>query len=323
MKNDSETGIFEELTPTSIENGVAGLGMSKMTSEDMKKEDNTYENVKKVEIEERTAEDKQQEKGAEGDVSKKVLEEESEHDRKGNASKQKKGSKNSQKYKITSFETNANLPFNIAPQCKTIGDGVGVQNVHKDAVPNIAMAGEGTTYQLNSLEGAKENNGISVIIDNEEEEDDNKGKQKETERLKDDKTKTKNLDMNISAGKKEKEGKNQPVLSTLAVPSTKHGHDSRGKELPIFESPGITEVKITVEQEEESCNNDKNGDREISSKDLFCFAWQIAQGMVSKLCNEGDSCDKHNENLCVNISFPHFTPTLSHIRFLCCPPCSC
>ena len=255
-----------------------------MASEDVNGEDSTDENVKEGKVEERNAEDEKQ--GKEGAVNKESLVEQSEDDGKRNAPKQKKETGNFGDDKITSFEIKANRPLNIVTQCSTIRDRKGMQNVHKDAVPNIVTASEGTTHQFRSLEGAEENNGMKVTIDKKEKEDDEKGKQKEIERLEDDKAKTKNLDVKVSAGKKEKEGKKQPVMSTLAVPSTKRGHDLGQKELPISEPLGSTEVKITIEQEEERCDNDEDDDRDISSNDLLCFAWQIAQGMVSKLCNE-------------------------------------
>ena len=283
MKNNVrfDRGICEELTLPSTENRDADLGRSKMTSEDINKEDNTEESIKKVKMKERNAEGKKQRKEeVEGDVKKDDLPKQSEDDGKRNTSKQKKEIENSRDDKITSYETNV-------PQCLTIGDGEGMQEVHKDAVPHIVTAGEGATHQFSSLEKAEENDGMNdVTINNEEKEDDEKGKQKEIERLKDDKAEAKNLHVNISTGKKEKEGKSQPVMSTLAVPSTKHGHDSREKKLLISEPLGSTEVKITIEQEEQKCDNNEDDDRDISSNDLLCFAWQIAQGMVSKLCNE-------------------------------------
>ena len=277
MKNNINTGIFGELTPSSVENLVADLGSSKMTSDD--EEDNTDENVKEEKVEKRNTEDEKQGKeGTEGVVNKEGLAEQSEDDGKKNASKQKKEIENFGDDKIIGFKINANRPLIIVPQCSSVGDGEGMRNVHKDAVPNIVTADEGTTHQFRSLEGEEENNGMNVTVDNEEKEDDEEGKRKEIEGLKDNKAKTKTLDVCIS-------GKRQPDMSALAVPDTKRGHDPKEKELSISEPLGSTEVKITIEQEEERGDNNEDDDRDISSNDLLCFAWQIAQGMVSKLCS--------------------------------------
>ena len=326
MKNNVDTGIFEELTHPSIENLAADIESSKMTSEDINKENNTYENVEKVKMVERIADDKRQEKEeAKGDVNKEGLAEQSEDDGKRNAFKQTKETDNSRDDKIKSFDSNANRPHNIVSQYSTIGDDKGMQEVNKDAVPNIVTGGECTTHQFSSLEVAEKSIEMNTTVDNtEEKEDDGNEMQKIIGMLKDDKAKTKNLVVNISAGKNEKEEKKQPVMSTLAVPaSTKPGRDSRGKELPISEPLGTTEVKITIEQDEERCDNAEDDDGDISPNDLLCFAWQIAQGMVSKLCNYryGDISQSMilstMKSTCNYIPFP---PNPLYTSILCCPP---
>ena len=282
MKKNNN-GIFGELTPPSLENLVADLGSSKMTSDDG--EDSTDENVREEKVDERNAEDeKQGKKGAEGVVNREGLAEQSEDDGKKNASKQKKEIENFGDDKITRFEINANRPLIIVPQCSSAGDGGGMQNVHKNAVPNIVTADEGTTHQFKSLKNEEETNGMNVTFDNEKKENDEEGKRKEIEGLKDDKAKT--------------SGKRQPDMWALAVPYTKRGHVPKEKELSKSEPLGSTEVKITIEQEEERGDNNEDDDRNISSNDLLCFAWQIAQGMVRKLCSERIHItiyDKHNQ----------------------------
>jgi len=98
-------------------------------------------------------------------------------------------------------------------------------------------------------------------------------------------------------GKRENEGKTQPVGSTLAVPSIKFGRvpkrkenltppeskETGQKETPeeglIAANEGSTEVTITIQQEDEHPGGDKEDNEVISNKDVLCFAWQIAQGM--------------------------------------------
>jgi len=107
-------------------------------------------------------------------------------------------------------------------------------------------------------------------------------------------------------GKRENEGKTQPVGSTLAVPSIKFGRvpkrkenltppeskETGQKETPeeglIAANEGSAEVTITIQQEDEHPGGDKEDDEVISNKDVLCFAWQIAQGMVSRHPKEED-----------------------------------
>jgi len=85
-------------------------------------------------------------------------------------------------------------------------------------------------------------------------------------------------------------------MPSQALPVKKHDHATRRKEAPLSEANKKMEennykhagsfnvenahMKINISSQ----NNNNDGD-DLSAKDLLCFAWQIAQGMVSKhLC---------------------------------------
>ena len=98
-------------------------------------------------------------------------------------------------------------------------------------------------------------------------------------------------DQQFGSHKKQKE----EVLSTLDVPLVEFGHVQKRKPLPtppnqtedeaggqgsISANEGSADVKITIQHEDEPPGDDD--DDNISPKDILCFAWQIAQGMVSE-----------------------------------------
>ena len=87
----------------------------------------------------------------------------------------------------------------------------------------------------------------------------------------------------------------EEVVSTLDVPLVEFGRVPKRKPIPTPPNPkedeagekgltsaneGSADVKITIQHEDEPPGYD--GDDNISPKDILCFSWQIAQGMVSE-----------------------------------------
>ena len=87
----------------------------------------------------------------------------------------------------------------------------------------------------------------------------------------------------------------EEVVSTLDVPLVECGRVPKRKPLPTppnqkedeaaekgltSTNEGSADVKITIQHEDEPPGDDD--DDSISPKDILCFAWQIAQGMVSE-----------------------------------------
>ena len=85
------------------------------------------------------------------------------------------------------------------------------------------------------------------------------------------------------------------VVSTLDVPLVEFGRVPKRKPLPTppnqkedeavekgltSANEGSADVKITIQHEDEPPGDDDHDS--ISPKDILCFAWQIAQGMVSE-----------------------------------------
>ena len=58
-----------------------------------------------------------------------------------------------------------------------------------------------------------------------------------------------------------------------------HLAESRGKTSKIYEEGSTT---ATVIPANESCKDDAVLEEDFSAKDLLCFAWQTARGMVSR-----------------------------------------
>jgi len=104
---------------------------------------------------------------------------------------------------------------------------------------------------------------------------------------------------NTSTNTRENDRKKQTVMSTLGVPSIQLGRVSRKTEVPTppqpkekdkeaLENVSIapnekrTNVAITIQPESEHPGEDDNdGNEAIAAEDVLCFAWQIAEGMVS------------------------------------------
>ena len=77
------------------------------------------------------------------------------------------------------------------------------------------------------------------------------------------------------------EGGEGPVTSVMVLPSISIAHFSKEKELTLAEPLRNVEEKITIEKEEGSCEGKEDDDEEdISGKEVLCYAWQIAKGMV-------------------------------------------
>ena len=77
---------------------------------------------------------------------------------------------------------------------------------------------------------------------------------------------------------KERKG---PVTSVMVLPSISIAHFSKEKTLTSAEPLRNVEEKITIEKEEGSCEGKEDDDEEdISGKEVLCYAWQIAKGMV-------------------------------------------
>ena len=70
------------------------------------------------------------------------------------------------------------------------------------------------------------------------------------------------------------------------VPSINIIHFSKEKELTIPEPPKNAEEKITIEKEGESCEGKEDDEEVISGKEVLCYAWQIAKGMVRNFSTE-------------------------------------
>ena len=83
------------------------------------------------------------------------------------------------------------------------------------------------------------------------------------------------------------EGRKGPVTSVMVLPSINIAHFSKEKELtPADESLRNAEEKITIEKEEGSCEGKEDEEEDISGKEVLCYAWQIAKGMVRTFSTE-------------------------------------
>ena len=76
------------------------------------------------------------------------------------------------------------------------------------------------------------------------------------------------------------EGGEGPVTSVMVLPSISIAHFSKEKELTLAEPLRNVEEKITIEKEEGSCEGKEDDEEDISGKEVLCYAWQIAKGMV-------------------------------------------
>ena len=101
----------------------------------------------------------------------------------------------------------------------------------------------------------------------------------------DDKEEEESDDVNTSF--LQNEGRKGPVTSVMVLPSINIAHFSKEKELtPADESLRNAEEKITIEKEEGSCEGKEDDEEDISGKEVLCYAWQIAKGMVRTFSTE-------------------------------------
>ena len=77
-----------------------------------------------------------------------------------------------------------------------------------------------------------------------------------------------------------------PVKSVMVLPSINIAHFSKEKELTPAEPLRNVEEKITIEKEEGSCEGKEDDEEDISGKEVLCYAWQIAKGMVRTFSTE-------------------------------------
>ena len=78
----------------------------------------------------------------------------------------------------------------------------------------------------------------------------------------------------------------EPVTSVMVLPSISIAHFSKEKELTLAEPLRNVEEKITIEKEESSCEGKEDDEEDISGKEVLCYAWQIAKGMVRTYSTE-------------------------------------
>ena len=76
------------------------------------------------------------------------------------------------------------------------------------------------------------------------------------------------------------------VTSVLVLHSINIAHFSKEKELTPAEPLRNVEEKITIEKEEGSCEGKEDDEEDISGKEVLCYAWQIAKGMVRTFSTE-------------------------------------
>ena len=100
----------------------------------------------------------------------------------------------------------------------------------------------------------------------------------------DDKEEEESDDVNTSF--QQNEGRKESVTSVMVLPSISIAHFSKEKELTPAEPLRNVEEKITIEKEEGSCEGKEDDEEDISGKEVLCYAWQIAKGMVRTFSTE-------------------------------------
>ena len=94
----------------------------------------------------------------------------------------------------------------------------------------------------------------------------------------DDKEREESDDVNTSLLQNEE--RKGEVTSVMVLPSINIAHFSKEKELTLAEPLRNVKEKITIEKEESSCKGKEDDEEDISAKEVLCYAWQIAKGMV-------------------------------------------
>ena len=100
----------------------------------------------------------------------------------------------------------------------------------------------------------------------------------------DDKQEEESDDVNPSSA--QSEGQKGPVASVMVLPSINIAHFFKEKELSPAEPLRNAEENITIEKEEGSCEGKEDDEEGISGKEVLCYAWQIAKGMVRTFSTE-------------------------------------
>ena len=100
----------------------------------------------------------------------------------------------------------------------------------------------------------------------------------------DDKEEEESGDINTSFA--QNEGEKGPVMSVTVLPSINIAYFSKEKELTLAEPLRNVEEKITIEKEDDSCEGKEDDEEDISGKEVLCYAWQIAKGMVRTFSTE-------------------------------------
>ena len=100
----------------------------------------------------------------------------------------------------------------------------------------------------------------------------------------DDKGEEESDDVNTSL--QQNEERKGSVTSVMVLPSINIAHFSKEKELTLAEPLRNAEEKITIGKGEGSCESEEDDEEDISGKEVLCFAWQIAKGMVRTFSTE-------------------------------------
>ena len=100
----------------------------------------------------------------------------------------------------------------------------------------------------------------------------------------DDKEEEESDDVNTSF--QQNEGQKGLVTSVMVLPSINIVHFSKEKELTPTEPLRNAEVNITIEKKEDSCEGKEDEEEDTSGKEVLCYAWQIAKGMVRNFTTE-------------------------------------
>ena len=100
----------------------------------------------------------------------------------------------------------------------------------------------------------------------------------------DDKQEEESDDVNPSRA--QSEGQKGPVASVMVLPSINIAHFFKEKELSPAEPLRNAKENITIEKEEGSCEGKEDDEEDISGKEVLCYAWQIAKGMVRTFSTE-------------------------------------
>ena len=100
----------------------------------------------------------------------------------------------------------------------------------------------------------------------------------------DDKEEEESDDVNTSF--QQNEGRKESVTLVMVLPSISIAHFSKEKELTPAEPLRNVEEKITIEKEEGSCEGKEDEEEDISAKEVLCYTWQIAKGMVRTFSTE-------------------------------------